>query len=96
MGTEMVQELRQFAVERNESVYRTCMGLYHKGARLEEFIEVASIEGVKDGSVIKFEEGTLVYMVWMCAYYFTIHRTIQPERSSYSCVPHQGVTCGQH
>ncbi|XP_065893122.1 clustered mitochondria protein homolog isoform X2 [Dysidea avara] len=55
-GTEMVQELRQFVVERNESVYRTCVGLYHKGARLEEFLEIANIEGVKNGSVIKFEE----------------------------------------
>jgi len=32
MGTELVQELRQFLVERNERVYRTCIGLYHKGA----------------------------------------------------------------
>jgi len=59
-GTELVQELRQFIVERNESVYRTCIGLYHKGARLEEFMEIASIEGVEDGSVIKFEEGMSV------------------------------------
>ena len=64
-GTEMVQELRQFVVERNESVYRTCVGLYHKGARLEEFLEIANIEGVKNGSVIKFEEGTLVCLVHM-------------------------------
>jgi len=50
MGTELVQELQQF-FERNESVYRTCVGLYHKGARQEEFMEIASIEGVEDGNV---------------------------------------------
>ena len=59
-GTELVQELRQFSVERNESCYRTCMGLYHNGAKLEEFVEVGSVEGIKNGSVIKFEEGEII------------------------------------
>ena len=53
MGTELVQELQQFLIERNESVYWTCIGLYHKGARLEEFMEIASIEGVENGSLKK-------------------------------------------
>jgi len=52
MGTELVQELRQFLVERNKSVYRACIRLYHKGTRLEEFMEIASIKGMRDGSVI--------------------------------------------
>ena len=59
-GTELVHELRQFTVERNESCYRTCMGLYHNGANLEEFVEVGSVEGIKNGSVIKFEEGEII------------------------------------
>jgi len=62
-GTEIVQELRQFAVERSESCYRTCMGLYHNGAKMEEFIEVSSVEGIKNGSVIRFEEGEVVLIV---------------------------------
>jgi len=32
-------------------VYWTCIGLYHKGARLEQFMEIASIEGVENGSL---------------------------------------------
>ena len=59
-GTELVQELRQFSVERSESSYRTCMGLYYNGVKLEEFLEVANIEGIKNGSVIKFEEGEII------------------------------------
>ena len=59
-GTELVQELRQFSVERSESCYRTCMGLYYNGAKLEEFVEVGSIEGIKNNSVIKFEEGKAI------------------------------------
>ena len=59
-GTELVHELRQFTVERNESCYRTCMGLYLNGAKLEEFVEVGSVEGIKNGSVIKFEEGEVI------------------------------------
>ena len=60
MGTELVQELQQFSVERNESCYCTCMGLYHNGAKMEEFVEEGSVEGIKSGSVIKFEEGELI------------------------------------
>ena len=47
-------------MERSESCYRTCMGLYYNGVKLEEFVEVASIEGIKNGSVIKFEEGEVI------------------------------------
>ena len=30
------------------------------GAKLEEFVEVGSVEGIKNGSVIKFEEGEII------------------------------------
>ena len=62
-GTELVHELRQFTVERSESCYRTCMSLYHNGAKLEEFVEVASVEGISNGSVIKFEEGEVIVIL---------------------------------
>jgi len=56
IGTELVQELQQFTVEKSESCYHTYMGLYHNGAKME-FIEVSSVKGIKIGSVIRFEEG---------------------------------------
>ena len=34
MSAELVQELRQFLVERNENVYQTCIVPYHKGVKL--------------------------------------------------------------
>ena len=40
-------------VEGNESVYQTCIGLYHKGARLEEFLEVANIERMEVSSSLR-------------------------------------------
>ena len=30
---------------------------------MEEFVEVASVEGIKNGSVIKFEEGEIIIIV---------------------------------
>jgi len=42
------------------------MDLYHNGTKMEEFIKVSSVEGIKIGSVIRFEEGEAVVKCNYC------------------------------
>ena len=42
--------------------------MYHKGARLEEFMEISSIEYVENGSVIKLEGGMSMHAHNSCCH----------------------------
>ncbi|XP_043571539.1 clustered mitochondria protein homolog isoform X1 [Chiloscyllium plagiosum] len=53
---EMVQEIIQILMEREDTCHRTCFSLQHDGNILDNFAGLASIEGLKDGSVLRVVE----------------------------------------
>lgn len=55
-STEIVQELHQLLMEREDTCHRTCFSLQLEGTTLDNFAELKSIPGLKDGSVIKVVE----------------------------------------
>lgn len=55
-STEIVQELHQLLMEREDTCHRTCFSLQLDGNTLDNFAELKSIPGLKDGSVIKVVE----------------------------------------
>lgn len=54
---ELVQEIYQVLIDREESCHRTCFSLQLDGQTLDNFAELKSIDGLKEGSVIKVVEG---------------------------------------
>ncbi|XP_041058731.1 clustered mitochondria protein homolog isoform X2 [Carcharodon carcharias] len=53
---EMVQEIIQVLMEREDTCHRTCFSLQHDGNILDNFAELTSVEGLKDGSVLRVVE----------------------------------------
>jgi protein TIF31 len=53
---ELVQEIHQLLMDREETCHRTCFSLQLDGSTLDNFAELKSIEGLKEGSVIKVVE----------------------------------------
>lgn len=53
---EMVQEIHQMLMDREDSCHRTCFSLQLDGITLDNFAELKSIENLKDGSVLKVVE----------------------------------------
>ncbi|XP_072164554.1 clustered mitochondria protein homolog [Diadema setosum] len=53
---EMVQEIHQVLMDREDTCHRTCFSLQLDGNVLDNFAELKNIEGLKDGSVIKVVE----------------------------------------
>ena len=56
-STELVQEIHQMLMDREETCHRTCFSLQLDGVTMDNFAELKTIEGLKDGSVIKVVEG---------------------------------------
>ena len=54
---EMVQEIHQVMMDREDTCHRTCFSLQLDGNVLDNFAELKSIEGLKEGAVIKVVEG---------------------------------------
>ena len=54
---DTVNDLLQYASEHAESCYRTCLAVYFKGKKLDNFIELGSVEGLEADSTIKLVEG---------------------------------------
>lgn len=50
---EMVQEIHQLLMDREDTCHRTCFSLQLNGTSLDNFAELKNIEGLKEGSVIK-------------------------------------------
>jgi protein TIF31 len=50
---ELVQEIHQMLMDKEETCHRTCFSLQLDGVALDNFSELKSIEGLKDGSVIR-------------------------------------------
>lgn len=53
---EMVQEIHQMLMDREDSCHRTCFSLQLDGITLDNFAELKSIENLKDGSIVKVVE----------------------------------------
>lgn len=53
---EMVQEVTHLLIDREETCHRTCFSLQFDGVTLDSFSELRSIEGLKEGSIIKVVE----------------------------------------
>lgn len=53
---ELVQEIHQLLMDREDSCHRTCFSLQLDGNTLDNFAELKNVEGLKDGSVIKVVE----------------------------------------
>lgn len=53
---ELVQEIYQVLVDKEETCHRTCFTLQLDGTTLDNFSELKSIEGLKEGSVLKVVE----------------------------------------
>ena len=54
---ELVQEIHQMLMDKEETCHRTCFSLQLDGNTLDNFSELKAIEGIKEGSVIKLVEG---------------------------------------
>lgn len=53
---ELVQEIHQVLMDREDTCHRTCFSLQLDGVTLDNFAELKNIEGLKEGSVIKVME----------------------------------------
>ncbi|XP_037955422.1 protein clueless [Teleopsis dalmanni] len=53
---ELVQEIHQLLMDREDTCHRTCFSLQLNGVTLDNFAELKSIEGLKHGSTIKVME----------------------------------------
>ncbi|XP_032674244.1 clustered mitochondria protein homolog isoform X2 [Odontomachus brunneus] len=53
---ELVQEIHQLLMDREDTCHRTCFSLQMDGNTLDNFAELKNIEGLKDGSIIKVVE----------------------------------------
>lgn len=53
---ELVQEIHQLLMDREETCHRTCFSLQLDGVTLDNFAELKSIENLQEGSVVKVVE----------------------------------------
>lgn len=53
---ELVQEIHQLLMDREDTCHRTCFSLQLDGVTLDNFAELKNIEGLKEGSIIKVVE----------------------------------------
>ena len=69
---ELVQEIHQLLMDREDTCHRTCFSLQLDGNTLDNFAELKNIEGLKEGSVIKvsfitsvrLEDGLTIAIFW--------------------------------
>lgn len=53
---ELVQEIHQLLMDREDSCHRTCFSLQLDGNTLDNFAELKNVEGLKEGSLIRVVE----------------------------------------
>lgn len=53
---ELVQEIHQLLMDREDTCHRTCFSLQLDGNTLDNFAELKNIEGLQEGSIIKVVE----------------------------------------
>ena len=54
---ELVQEIYQVLIDKEETCQRTCFSLQLDGTTLDNFSELKTIEGLVEGSTLKVVEG---------------------------------------
>ena len=54
---ELVQEIYQVLLDKEDTCHRTCFSLQYDGTTLDNFAELKTIEGLQEGSTIKVVEG---------------------------------------
>ncbi len=54
---DTVQEIRQVVLDRPESCFRTCFSLHFNGNRLDDFVELHTVEEIQEESIIKVMDG---------------------------------------
>ena len=60
---ELVQEIHQMLMDKEETCHRTCFSLQLDGVTLDNFNELKNIEGLKDGSILKLVEGKFILFI---------------------------------
>jgi protein TIF31 len=58
-SSELVQEIHQVLMDKEETCHRTCFSLQLEGIVLDNFTELKNIENLKEGSLLKVIEGLL-------------------------------------
>lgn len=53
---ELVQEIHHLLMDREDTCHRTCFSLQFEGVTLDHFAELKTIEGLKEGSVVRVVE----------------------------------------
>ena len=53
---ELVQEIHQLLMDREDTCHRTCFSLQLDGNTLDNFAELKTVEGLKEGSLVKVVE----------------------------------------
>jgi len=56
-SSELVQEIHQVLMDKEETCHRSCFSLQLDGIILDNFTELKSIENLKEGSLLKVIEG---------------------------------------
>ena len=59
-SSELVQEIHQVLMDKEETCHRTCFSLQLDGIILDNFTELKNIENLKEGSLLKVIEGMLI------------------------------------
>jgi protein TIF31 len=59
-SSELVQEIHQVLMDKEETCHRTCFSLQLDGIILDNFTELKNIESLKEGSLLKVIEGLLI------------------------------------
>jgi protein TIF31 len=62
-SSELVQEIHQVLMDKEETCHRTCFSLQLDGIILDNFTELKNIENLKEGSLLKVIEGMSIEII---------------------------------
>ena len=81
---ELVQEIYQVLTDKEDTCHRTCFSLQHNGQVLDNFAELKTIEGLKEGSIIKVVEGKCLLLgtvlSYFCERYCIAHKILEEDQ----------------
>ena len=86
-SSELVQEIHQVLMDKEETCHRTCFSLQLEGTILDNFTELKNIDNLREGSLLKVVEGLSRSDVSTSSLerFLFIFRTIHDTGSSYPC-----------
>jgi protein TIF31 len=61
-SSELVQEIHQVLMDKEETCHRSCFSLQLDGIILDNFTELKNIENLKEGSLLKVIEGLIYFL----------------------------------